>query len=237
MGRGRLVTILPGSRTQEVKDNLPQLLRAAQLVQRDVASVRVAVASYNESQAKLARRIVDWSGLAAEVHVGHTPELILSAQAALACSGSVSLELLYHAVPSVILYKVPWWTYAVMRRLVKVRYITLVNLLTAEQFQTDAEHTGLYQPGGPGHEHVLVPEYPTWRDRSFDLSRHVIEWLADEPKRQQVVSGLKALRARVGRSGASAKAAQYILHQLQPHEPIVMPVAPASGAAAYRKAS
>ena len=56
MQRGRLVTILPGSRTQEVKSNLPLLLKAAGRVRREVGGVRLAVASYNERQATLARQ-------------------------------------------------------------------------------------------------------------------------------------------------------------------------------------
>jgi len=214
MQRGRLVTILPGSRTQEVTNNLPQLLQAAARVRGEVPGVRLAVASYNERQAAIARRFVERSGVAADVHVGHTPELILSAEACLACSGSVSLELLYHAKPSVILYKVPWWTYLVVRRLVKVRYATLVNLLTTDQLYADAAHRGLYERNGPGHEHVLMPEYPTWRDRSADIAAHVIEWLTDESARQRTIAGLTALRDRIGAGGASATAAQYIVSHL-----------------------
>jgi lipid-A-disaccharide synthase len=235
--RGRLVTILPGSRTQEVKSNLPQLLRAAERVRSEVGGVRFAVASYNEPQAELARRLVARSQLAVNVHVGHTPELILSAEACLATSGSVSLELLWHARPSVILYHVPPWTYAVLRRAVKARYITLVNLLTADQIHADAEHPSLYKRGEPAHEHVLLPEYPTWRDRSATIASHVIEWLTDEPARQRVIAGLAALRDRVARGGASQAAAEYILEHVRRSRPITLPLVPQREAAALRKAS
>ncbi len=237
MQRGRLVTILPGSRTQEIKSNLPQLLKAAQWVSREVSGVRLAIASYNERQAVLARRMVERSGIHAEVFVGHTHELILSAEACLATSGSVSLELLFHAKPSVILYHVPIWSYAVIRRLVKVRYITLVNLLAADQIDADAEHPAMYERNAPGHERVLLPEYPTWRDRSADLASHVTEWLTDEPARQRAIAGLANLRDQAARGGASQTAAEYILRQLAPHEPLTLPIAPAHEAQPLRKAS
>jgi lipid-A-disaccharide synthase len=245
MQRGRLVTILPGSRTQEINSNLPQLLRAAQRVSREVSGVRLAVASYNERQASLARQIVERStgwlrsagGQPIEVYVGHTPELILSAEACLATSGSVSLELLFHARPSVILYRVPLWTYAVIRRLVTVRYITLVNLLAADQIQADAEHPALYDRHSPHHERVLLPEYPTWRDRSADLASHLVEWLTDEPARQRAIAGLAALREQVARTGASQTAAEYILRQLAPHKPLAFPLAAEREPAPLRKAS
>lgn len=242
MKRGRLVTILPGSRTEEVKSNLPQLLKAGASVQREVAGVRLAVASYNDRQAALARRIIERSGVAAEVHAGHTPELIMSAESCLACSGSVSLELLFHAKPSVILYRVPWWTYAVVRRLVKVRYITLVNLLATDQIYADADHPAPYDRHQPGHEQVLLPEYPTWRDRSADLATHVIEWLTDEPARQRVIARLVELRERIGVGGASQRAAEYIIRHLDcdKQPTVAMPQAdesPTLPKANYRKAS
>jgi lipid-A-disaccharide synthase len=249
MQRGRLVTILPGSRTQEVNSNLPQLLKAAKRVSDQVSGVRFAIASYNDRQATLARRMVAaWSARSAsgntgprlppiDVYTGHTHELILSAEACLATSGSVSLELLFHAKPSVILYHVPIWTYAVIRRLVTVRYITLVNLLAADQIEADAEHPAMYDRKTPGHERVLLPEYPTWRDRSSDLAAHVIEWLTDEPARQRAIAGLANLRDQVARGGASQTAAEYILRQLAPHEPLTLPIAPIHEAQPLRKAS
>jgi lipid-A-disaccharide synthase len=211
---GRLVTILPGSRTQEVKSNLPLLLAAAARVRREVRGVRLAVASYNEKQAALARTLVAAGPVPADVHLGRTPELIAAAECCLAVSGSVSLELLYHATPSVVVYRVPRWLYAVMRRMVQVRYITLVNLLaTGEPLQTNGQRQP-YEAGGVGHEQVLFPEYPTWQDRSADIADHAIRWLSDEPSRQRLIGRLCELRHRVATGGASARAADYIVSQL-----------------------
>jgi lipid-A-disaccharide synthase len=217
---GKLLTILPGSRTQEVKANLPQLLSAAAIVRREVRGVRVAVAAYNDRQSELARQFVATGPVPAEVFVRRTPELIAAAECCLACSGSVSLELLYHAKPSAILYRVPWWTWSVVRRLVHVRYITLVNLLASDQPLCTSGSAEPYEPGAAGHEHVLFPEYPTWRDRSTDIAAHAITWLTDEGARQSLVDRLIALRERLGVGGASARAAEYILRELAAAAPV-----------------
>ena len=203
---GRVVTLLPGSRTQEVRYNLPLLLKAAAQVRRDCAGVRLAIASYNEQQATIARELVATGPVPADVFVGRTPELIAAADCCLACSGSVSLELLYHAKPAVIVYRVGWLTYQLVRRLINVRYITLVNLLASDQpFAGDQPQNG---------EQVLYPEYPTWRDCSDSIARHAIGWLNDEGSRQRVISRLTDLRERVAAGGASATAAEYIVHHL-----------------------
>jgi lipid-A-disaccharide synthase len=129
----RWVTLLPGSRDHEVRQNLPLLLRAAWHIQQNVPGVRFAIASYSAAQAERARQVVARHSVPVEVFAGRTPELIAAATCCLACSGSVSLELLYRAKPAVIVYRVGWATYQVMRHLVNVRYITLANLLASRQ--------------------------------------------------------------------------------------------------------
>ena len=204
-----LVTILPGSRNQEVRLNLPALLKASLLIRQQVPGVRFAVAAYKESQLESVHRMVSESGLAVEVHVGRTGELIHAARCCMACSGSVSLELLYHTRPAVILYQISRFGYFVQSMFRKVRYITLVNLLTAED--PFAERTaGIYHPEDPRDAHVLMPEYLTCEDRSADLAEHVVTWLTDEAKYAAVQQGLAELKERVGQGGASQRGAEYI---------------------------
>jgi lipid-A-disaccharide synthase len=211
---GRLVTILPGSRTHEVKSNLPPFVAAAKKIVRTVSDVRFAVASYNDRQAQLAREMTAGSGLPIEVHVGRTAELIHLATCCLACSGSVSLELLYHAKPAVIHYKVSPLTAAIFRPFILVKYITLVNLLAADELYPADRRP--YDPKLPGNEKVLLPEYATWTDKSAALAEHCIQWLSDEAQRQSLVDRLSALRDRVAAGGASQRAAEYILRHLPP---------------------
>jgi lipid-A-disaccharide synthase len=209
-GGGRLVTVLPGSRTQEVEKNLPLMLKAAAIVRGQHPDARFVIASYNERQAAQARALVAAAQAPAEVFVGHTPELIAAADCCLACSGSVSLELLFHAKPAVIAYRLGWLTYQVVRRLINVRYITLVNLLASEAPLAGREAAFPKGTAEPPGEEPIYPEYPTWRDCSADIARHAIQWLSDERQRQRVISRLIALRDGVAAGGASAKAADYI---------------------------
>lgn len=211
-GDGPLVTILPGSRTQEVKSNLGDLLKAARRVREQVPNVRLAIASFKDSQADLARQQVTQSGLPAEVYVGRTPELIEAATATMAVSGSVSLELLYHAKPSVILYRISRLAYAVQQRFRKVRYITLVNLLTTNDLFPATP--AVYDPSSPADAHVLMPEYLTCEDRTKDLARHVVSWITDAAERDRLVERMHALRENLAHGGASERAAEYIVDEL-----------------------
>jgi lipid-A-disaccharide synthase len=216
-----LVTILPGSRTQEVTHNLKYLLAAARLVLNQVPEARFAIAAFKPHQAELARRAVAASGLEIPVFVGRTPELIHLADCCLAVSGSVSLELLHHARPTAILYWISPLAYAVQQRFRRVKYITLVNLLAAgELFPAD---TTPYDPDSPTADEALFPEYLTCQDKSPQLARHVVEWLTDRPKRQRLVERLERLRAEVGHGGAAAAAAEYIVGALNQRPVLTLP--------------
>jgi lipid-A-disaccharide synthase len=209
---GPLVTILPGSRTQEVTSNLRWFLKAAESVQSRVRNVRFAVAAFKPHQAEYARRLVAESGLPIEVYVGHTPELIHLAECCMACSGSVSLELLYHKKPTVILYWITRFAYWVQGFFRKVAYITLVNLLNAREL-FPAKVTP-YDPRQPGAERVLFPEYLTWEDKSAQIAGHITRWLVDDNRREGLIAELAKLKARIARGGASRTAAAYILKEL-----------------------
>jgi lipid-A-disaccharide synthase len=218
--KGPLVTILPGSRTQEVEQNLRWFLKAAGLVQQRVPSARFAIASFKPHQARYARSLVAASGLAIDVYVRRTPELIAAAQCCMAVSGSVSLELLYHTKPTVILYWISRLAYRVQGYFRRVRYITLVNLLSTDE--VFSQEVMPFDPSQPNAERVLFPEYLTCEDRSQQIAAHVIQWLANEEQRQARVAELEALKARVAHGGASRIAAEYILRELD-NRPIPVP--------------
>ena len=209
---GPLVTILPGSRTQEVNSNLGGFLKAAAYVRRAVADVRFAVAAFKPHQAEIATQQVAASGLPVTVYCGKTPELMRLADCCMACSGSVSMELLYHTKPTVILYSISPLAFRVQAMFRKVKYITLVNILsTGDLFPEDLSP---FDPKQPDAERVLFPEYLTCEDKSEQIAKHVIEWLTDSASREALVARLDELKARVAHGGASAKAAEYILKAL-----------------------
>jgi lipid-A-disaccharide synthase len=208
-----LVAILPGSRTQEVEANAQAFLKAAAIVAARVPQARFAVAAFKESQAELVRRMAADAHVGVDVYVGRTPELIHAAECCLACSGSVSLELLYHAKPSVVLYQISRLAFFIQSVFRKVRYITLVNLMTADDPFTERP-AGIYDPADARDAHVLLPEYLTYEDKSAQLASHCIEWLTDGAARSKRAGSLAALRERVGQGGASDRAAEYISRTL-----------------------
>ena len=154
--------------------------------------------------------------------MGKTPELMRLADCAMSVSGSVSLELLYHATPTVILYWINRFAYFVQSFFRKVKYITLVNLLSTGNLD-DGDLTP-FDPAQADADRVLFPEYLTHEDKSAQLAAHVIEWLRDPAKRAARVEALRELKAQVAHGGASKRAAEYIIDVLdQRRQPIPRP--------------
>jgi lipid-A-disaccharide synthase len=163
----------------------------------------------------MAEQLIEQSGVAAEVYIRKTPELIHLAECCMACSGSVSLELLYHKKPTVVLYWISPFGYRIQKFFRRVKYITLVNLLTAKElFPADITP---YSPNDPDAHRVLFPEYLTYEDKSLQIAAHVINWLAKDEQREELVAQLAELKAKVGHGGASQTAAQLILAEAARH--------------------
>jgi lipid-A-disaccharide synthase len=201
---GAVVAILPGSRAQEVKRNLPEMIQAARKLAQRRPGVRFVVACLHERHKGLAQQIIErlepgHEGSAApgiEVHAGRTPELIRLARVAWAVSGSVGLELMVEGLPSVVLYKVKRFDLWVARPFIKAKYISLVNLLAGRE---------------------VFPEYLTWQDASDDLVRWALAWLDDPEARSRTTAAIDRLRQQVARPGASDRAAECIAEWLAQH--------------------
>jgi lipid-A-disaccharide synthase len=187
---GRIVALLPGSRNQEVAANFAMMLAAAAKVREAVPDVRFLVAAFTERHAAAIRPAVAASGLPVQIHVGRTPEIIELADACVAVSGSVSLELMFRARPTVIVYRMGPVALWLARRLVKLPYFTLVNLLAGEE---------------------LFPEIATARDESEQIAGHVLGWLTDPIRHAETVARIAALRDRVAVPGACDRAAAFLM--------------------------
>lgn len=166
---GRTIALLPGSRMQEVRDNLSRMLQAAQPFLADGYRLVVAVApalplSFYEEVIRrscLSRSLV-------ELVSGNTYGILSQAEAALVTSGTATLETALFRVPQVVCY------YMSMGRLVsflrrcflKVPYISLVNLVCHREVVPELVADGMtvekvrgqlsrILPGGEGREPML----------------------------------------------------------------------------------
>jgi lipid-A-disaccharide synthase len=215
----RLVLLLPGSRGQEIEANLASLLRAAAVVRRAVPDVRFAVGALHERHAARIRRLAagrDEAG-GVEIVAGRTRQLISRADAAIAVSGSVSLELLAARVPAVIVYRVGGLAWVVQSWFRHARFITLVNLLAVRD-PIGPVRPAWWPPAAvaPADPEAVYPEYLAVQDPAERAAGHVIGWLTDPAARAEIGTRIEAVAAAVVRPGSAARAAAAVIDLATP---------------------
>lgn len=193
-----LIALLAGSRIQEINDNLRRMCQAAepyvgrgyQLVVAGAPSVDEEV--YDDVLAALSPE------LRRHVHVVHneTYALLSHAEAALVTSGTATLETALFGVPQVVCYytslgRVVSW---LRRRLLKVPYISLVNLVCDEE---------------------VVPELVADGMTVANVRRHLGEVLKGGSRRSRMLEGYARMRQRLGEEGAARRAATLMVSLLR----------------------
>ena len=180
-----IIALLAGSRRQEIKDNLPAMIEAVTPYMTDY---RVILAGAPGIDADYYATFVKGSGV--EVVYNETYPLLAKAHAALVTSGTATLETALFNVPQVVCYKLPLPKIAriVRRYLIKVPYISLVNLIADREVVTEL----LADTFTVGH------------------IRHELERILSGPDRQRMLEGYAEVSRRLGDQCAPDNAAKLI---------------------------
>ncbi|MBQ7176436.1 MAG: lipid-A-disaccharide synthase [Victivallales bacterium] len=145
----KLVLLLPGSRSNELKALLKTFVQTALLLKEKHQELHFVIPLPREKTRKLAERLLEECNLNEEqikcfqISVGDTRQQMKKAIAGIAASGTVTVEAAMLGLPLVVSYKVSWLTYQVAKALVKLPSITIANLVTGqtvyeERLQYDA---------------------------------------------------------------------------------------------------
>ena len=118
-----IVAILPGSRRQEVRTKLPVMLEAA----GKFPAYQFVIAGAPSLDPEFYEPFIE--GYDAKILFGKTYEILESAEAALVTSGTATLETSLFGVPQVVCYIASPISYAIAKRLIKIKFISLVNLI------------------------------------------------------------------------------------------------------------
>ncbi len=125
-----VICVLPGSRRGEVSRLAGDFGAALELFRRRAPDMRVVVPTVPGVAAIVEGLAGNWPGRALVVRGGTDKnDALAAADAALAASGTVALELALARVPTVIAYRVAPLTHFIVRRLVSVKYGNLINII------------------------------------------------------------------------------------------------------------
>ena len=126
-----IIALLPGSRKQEIKTVLPIMLSIVDAY----PDYKFIIAGVNSQSKQFYKEIIGEKPV--EIVYNQTYNLLQTAKAALVTSGTATLETALFGVPQVVCYKGSVISFAIAKRFVKVKYISLVNLIMDKQIVTE----------------------------------------------------------------------------------------------------
>jgi len=182
-----VIAMLPGSRRQEIKRVLPVMLS----VMQDFPEADFCIAGVPSIGDGFYRKFTGDRHV--KVVMNQTYQLLGNARAAMVTSGTATLETALLGVPEVVCYKGGALSYAIARKLVKVKYISLVNLIMDRPVVKELIQTDLNR---------------------YNLRGEVSNLLNNAKYRTDMFSAYSELREKLGGRGASARAAQTIYNLL-----------------------
>ncbi len=132
--QGEVLAILPGSRASEIQRLAAPFLQAAALLAGRRPGLRFLLPATSDALAGKIRQIREAvaPGLDCQLLIGQADQAMSAADLVLTASGTATMETLLHKRPMVVGYRVNALSYWIFRRLIKVPYIAMANLLAGE---------------------------------------------------------------------------------------------------------
>jgi len=130
-----LVAILPGSRAGEVKYIAESFIEAARYIRDARSDVQFVIPCVNKDRRDQIQALVNEHGADLPIRLidGQSRELMAASDFVLLASGTAALEAMLLKKPMVVSYRVAWLTHVIMKRLLKVPFVSLPNLLAGKE--------------------------------------------------------------------------------------------------------
>lgn len=182
-----IIAILPGSRKQEITKMLSVMLS----VVNDFPDYQFVIAGAPSQEFSFYEDFITNENI--KFVSNKTYDLLSNATAALVTSGTATLETALFKVPEVVCYKGSWISYQIAKRIITLKYISLVNLIMDEEVVTE-----------------LIQE-----KCSKKHIREELEKILEPNYRQNLLGKYEVLEQKLGGIGASEKTAKLIVADMQ----------------------
>lgn len=187
LGEEPMIALLPGSRKQEVTKILSEILQ----IREDFPNYQFVIAGVSNLPRSVYQAYENLPNV--KIVYDQTYDLLAQSEAAIVTSGTATLETALFEVPQVVVYKTSPLTYWLGRKLIKVPYLALANLILGREVIKE-----------------LIQEELTTANLKYEL-KAILE---GGNKRNQVLTNYQALKNKMGEVGASKKAAQLMVNYL-----------------------
>ena len=180
-GGGTRLLLMPGSRLVEVRRLLPVLCRAAVKLAAHEPSVRFSLLLAPGIPAGFVERHLRAHRLECELVRENAETVMCESDLAITASGTATLQLALCGTPMIVVYKLLWSTYFLLRWLVTIPYISLVNIIAGK---------------------MVVPELIQGAANEDEICREALALLQDKPRIRELRQELLKIRPVLGDGGS-----------------------------------
>jgi lipid-A-disaccharide synthase len=191
----KVVALLPGSRSSELKYLAEPFLETAKLLQLKHPDIIFLLPAANEKRREWLRQLIDekFSDLNVRLLLNQSREVMAASDAILIASGTATLEATLLKKPMVVAYKMAALTYAIYSRMMKTPFISLPNILAGEKLvpeilQNDVTPQRL---ASEMEKALLDKDYQRWLAERFTQINKTLQLNADERAADAVISLLQ----------------------------------------------
>ena len=184
-----IVSLLPGSRPNEVERLLPVMRDAVGQIIARLPAVQVVIARAPSLDDGLFSS-VKWDAVAPQVVLARTDDVLAISNVVITASGTATVQAALHGRPMVVVYRLSPLSYRLGRRFVHVDDVAMVNLIAGRR---------------------IVPELIQEECTSERIAAEVLSLLTDLPRAEEMRAALTEVRGKLGRPGASGRAADAVL--------------------------
>jgi len=189
----RLISLLPGSRRDELIRLLPEMLGAVELLEAKFSDLQFALLAASTLDSEEVQNLVAKSKLKVNIFSDHHYDLLSASELAVITSGTATLEAALLNTSMVVIYKVSLITYLIARMLIKVKHISLANLLAGK---------------------AVVPELIQTEANSKRIAEEAEKMLNSGETIGRMKLALNQIREKLGEPGASARVADIVLKMI-----------------------
>ena len=186
------ITILPGSRSCEVRRLLPVMVKLAQLIKEKKPETQFIILAASSLMEKEIEKILKKKKISLRVTREKKYGIIKSSALALTASGTATVEIAILERPMIIFYKVSPFAYFFLKKMVKLPYIGMVNIIAKKE---------------------IVPEFIQGRANAEKILPTALALLEQKEKREKMSEQLRRVKKSLGNPGAADRAAEIILKE------------------------
>ena len=185
-----LLVLFPGSRRQELLRHLKIMMKCAKLIKLNIPNLQIVLGLASGLTLKDREKIPNDILIESNNPIG----CLECADAAIVASGTATLEAAVFNVPSVIIYKSSFLSWLITKFVIKTKTIGMANLIANK---------------------MIMPEYLQYNINENRIAQDITSILSNKKKSLTIKNELTIIKKKLGRPGATSRAANIIYKNLK----------------------